>query len=76
VFYVHRGVESHCVYLSAYELSFSIPGSEFATLTAAGLPTNLPLAGQSMRISRRALVSESARRLLQPLSGQDMRRVN
>jgi hypothetical protein len=38
--------ESHCVYLSAYELSFYIPGSAFAALTAAGLPTNLPHAGQ------------------------------
>jgi hypothetical protein len=37
---------AHCVYLSAYELSFYIPGSAFAALTAAGLPTNLPLAGQ------------------------------
>jgi hypothetical protein len=41
---------AHCVNLSAYVLSFCIPGSAFATLSAAGLTTNLPLAGQAMRI--------------------------
>jgi hypothetical protein len=44
---VERG--SHCVNLSAHVLSFCIPGSAFAALTAAGLTTNLPLAGQAIR---------------------------
>jgi hypothetical protein len=40
---------AHCVNLSAHVLSFCIPGSAFAALTAAGLTTNLPLAGQAIR---------------------------
>jgi hypothetical protein len=36
--------------LSAHGYSFYIPGSAFAALTAAGLPTNLPLAGQSIQV--------------------------
>jgi hypothetical protein len=39
---------SHCVNLSAHVLSFCIPGSAFAALSAARLPTNLPLAGHKL----------------------------
>jgi hypothetical protein len=38
--------------LSAHGYSFYIPGSAFAALTAAGIPTNLPLAGQSIQVRR------------------------
>jgi hypothetical protein len=43
-------VGAHCVNLTAHVLSFCIPGSAFAALTAAGLTTNLPLAGQAIQL--------------------------
>jgi hypothetical protein len=37
------------VYFQHTTCLFDLPGSAFATLTAAGLPTNLPLSGQLVR---------------------------
>jgi hypothetical protein len=39
-------VGSHCVYFQHTTCLFDIPGSAFTALSAAGIPTNLPLAGQ------------------------------
>jgi hypothetical protein len=38
---------------------FFVPGSAFAALTAAGLTTNLPLAGQAMQIRYTAYAIDS-----------------
>jgi hypothetical protein len=48
---VASGSEDHTAWTSRpTDFRFSVPGSAFAALTAAGLPTNLPLAGQSIQV--------------------------
>jgi hypothetical protein len=47
---VCRVVVGHTAYTSRHTSHFyQQPGSAFASLTAAGLPTNLPLSGQLVR---------------------------
>jgi hypothetical protein len=44
---------SHCVYFQHTYFLSTYPAVRSLALTAAGLPTNLPLAGQSMQVRRR-----------------------